>query len=155
MRAEKKIARLLRQKGKTLAIAESCSGGLLSHRLTNIPGSSQYFLGAVVAYSNQAKIKLLKIPSRLIATYGVVSNHVACAMAQGVRKLFDSDFGVSITGIAGPSGGTKDKPVGLTCIAVSCQTSTASVKSVFTGTRLSVKSQAAAKALKLLLNALS
>jgi len=107
MLPEKKISQLLRKKNKTVALAESCSGGLLSHRITNIPGSSEYFIGSVVTYSNKAKVNLLKIASKLIAQHGAVSNQVAKRMAEGVRKLFRADFGVSITGIAGPGGGLK------------------------------------------------
>jgi len=155
MLPEKKISQLLRKKNKTVALAESCSGGLLSHRITNIPGSSEYFIGSMVTYSNKAKVNLLKIAPKLIAQHGAVSSQVARRMAKGVRKLFRADFGVSITGIAGPGGGTKTKPVGLTYIAVNSRTKTICVKSIFKGTRLSIKSQAAAKAFELLLNALS
>jgi len=151
MLPEKRISALLRKKNKTVALAESCSGGLLSHRITNIPGSSEYFIGSVVAYSNKAKVNLLKITPKLIAQHGAVSNQIAKQMAKGVRRLFQTDFGVSITGIAGPGGGTKTKPVGLTYIAVNSRAKTICVKSIFKGTRLSIKSQAASKALELLL----
>jgi len=151
MRVQQKISQILREKKMTLAIAESCSGGLLSHRITNVPGSSEYFLGSVVTYANTAKAKLLNIPLTLISKHGAVSPQIARRMAEGVRKLFHADLGISITGIAGPGGGTKSKPVGLTYIAVNSRAKTICVKSIFKGTRLSIKSQAAAKALALLL----
>ena len=111
MLLEKKAAALLLKQRKTLAIAESCTGGLLCHRLTNIPGSSNFLKVGLVTYSNTSKIKLLKVPSPLIKKHGAVSSAAAQRMAQGVRKLFNTDFGVAITGIAGPTGETKEKPV--------------------------------------------
>lgn len=151
MKIEEKTAILLMKLKKTLAIAESCSGGLLTHRLTNISGSSQFLKVGIIAYSNEAKIKLLKVPSSLIQKYGAVSPETACAMAQGVRLGFKTDFGVSITGIAGPTGGTKTKPVGLTYIAASSKEKVECLEWHFKGTRLQVKESAATKAIDLLL----
>lgn len=112
------VGRLLRERGLTLAVAESCSGGLVAHRLTNIPGSSRYFDRGVVAYSNRAKTEVLGVPADLVAARGAVSPEVARAMAEGARRLAGSDFGIGITGIAGPDGGTAEKPVGLTYVGL-------------------------------------
>jgi nicotinamide-nucleotide amidase len=98
-------------------VAESCSGGLLAERISAVPGASAYFRGGVVAYANAAKIALLDVPAALLESHGAVSEPVARAMAQGVRKRFDADFGVATTGISGPTGGTPDKPVGLVFVA--------------------------------------
>ena len=115
---EQVVARLLCDRGLTLAVAESCSGGLVAHRLTNVPGSSRYFDRGVVAYSNRAKTEALGVPADLVAARGAVSPEVARAMAEGVRAVAGTDFGVGITGIAGPDGGTAEKPVGLTYIGL-------------------------------------
>ncbi|MDP8213228.1 MAG: CinA family protein [Candidatus Zapsychrus exili] len=119
MKIEEKVAKLLIQAKKTISIAESCTGGLLSSRLTDIPGSSQFLKLGLVVYSNEAKIKLLKIPKETIAKYGTVDENIAIKMAEQVRKLFKTDFGIGITGIAGPTGATKTKPIGLVYIAIS------------------------------------
>ncbi|MFQ5656194.1 MAG: competence/damage-inducible protein A [Candidatus Methylomirabilales bacterium] len=117
-RLEEAVGQLLRLREKTVAVAESCTGGLLAHRITNIPGSSDYFERGIVSYSNRAKEDLLQVPSSLIACHGAVSPEVAVAMAAGVRRLVGTDLGVGVTGIAGPGGGTEAKPVGLTYIAL-------------------------------------
>lgn len=109
---------LLSEKELTIACAESCTGGNIAHRITEIPGSSAYFLGSVVSYSNDVKADVLKVPRRDISTYGAVSRQVAEAMAKGVSKLMRSDCAIATTGIAGPDGGTKYKPVGTVWIAV-------------------------------------
>src|SRR3989304_1406390 len=113
------IGRLFRKRGWRLSIAESCTGGLIGHRITNVPGSSDYFDGGVITYSNDAKIELLKVPEETIATYGAVSRQTAVAMAEGIRKLRGIEVGIGVTGIAGPAGGTEAKPVGLVYIALS------------------------------------
>ncbi|MCA9407739.1 MAG: CinA family protein [Candidatus Omnitrophica bacterium] len=151
MRLEEKVIQYLKNSHQSLSIAESCTGGLLGHRVTNIPGSSVVFKGGIVAYSNAAKTKLLKVPDALITKKGAVSNDVACQMALGVRSLFKTDFGVGITGIAGPEGGTLKKPLGLTYIAVNAKKELICLKCIFPGNRLQVKTQAAAQALRLLL----
>jgi nicotinamide-nucleotide amidase len=110
---DEQVAALL--KGHRLGLAESCSGGLLAARITNIPGASAYLAGSVVAYSNQAKIELLGVDPELIEEHGAVSPEVAEAMARGALERFDADVAVSVTGIAGPDGGTKEKPVGYVC----------------------------------------
>ncbi len=151
MLLEKKIANLLIQKNKTLSIAESCTGGLLTHRLTNVPGSSQFFRLGVIAYSYDSKVKVLNVPSSLIKQFGAVSRPAAQAMSQSVRKILRSDIGIGITGIAGPAGGTKIKPVGLVFIAMSSSAYTFCQEYYFKGTRLQIKQQAATQALKLFL----
>ena len=110
--------RELRRQGKSVAVAESCSGGLICHRLTNISGSSDYFQGGVVTYSNRAKMDLLGVAAATLEQQGAVSPETAAAMALGVQKLFHADFGLAVTGIAGPTGGTPEKPVGLVCAAL-------------------------------------
>ncbi|WP_101947607.1 competence/damage-inducible protein A [Mycobacterium sp. 3519A] len=115
-RVDDQIAQLL--SGRRIATAESCTGGLLSARLTDLPGSSAYVAGAVVAYANDAKTELLGVPADLIATHGAVSEPVAEAMADGALRRFGADTAVAITGIAGPGGGTEDKPVGTVCFTV-------------------------------------
>ena len=151
MSLEEKVALKLIDKNKTLCVAESCSGGLLSHRLTNIPGSSRFLKCTVIAYSNDAKEKILKIPQDLMKKYGAVSEEVAVKMAQNIRKLFQTDFGISITGIAGPTGATKSKPIGLVFVALSTPEETLCLKCQFKGTRESIKSQSTTQALELLL----
>jgi len=144
------VGGLLRKSNKTLAVAESCSGGLIGHRLTNVPGSSAYFREGVIAYSNAAKIDLLFVSSELIETHGAVSLQTAKAMAHGVRRRARADFGLSVTGIAGPSGGTSDKPVGLVFIALAWRGGTEVQKNLFPGTRDRIKIQSAQKALDIL-----
>jgi nicotinamide-nucleotide amidase len=136
---EQACGKLLREKRLTIATAESCSGGLLSHRLTNIPGSSAYFYRGYVVYSNQAKIDTVGVPSSLIAEYGAVSEEVARALAEGVREKSHTDIGIGITGIAGPSGGSKQKPVGLVYIGISNFQHTQVKKHLFSGDREVIK----------------
>lgn len=113
------VASILTENKLTISVAESCTGGLLSKRLTDIPGSSAYFKMGIIVYSNKAKIKKLNVPKEMLKRYGAVSKQVAIAMADGVRKVARTDIGISITGIAGPAGATKTKPVGLVYIALS------------------------------------
>ncbi|HOI44195.1 MAG TPA: competence/damage-inducible protein A [Candidatus Aminicenantes bacterium] len=147
---EEVVAGLLRKKNKTLACAESCTGGLLSHRLTNVPGSSDYFLEGIVAYGNRAKNRRLGVPARLIAARGAVSAAVGRAMALGVREKTGSDFGLSITGIAGPAGGTPSKPVGLVYTALAWEGGVKIEENLFWGGRAQVKYQSSQKALDML-----
>lgn len=144
------VGGLLLEKGLTLACAESCTGGLLGHRLTNIPGSSSYFLESAVVYANRAKTKRLGVPAPLIEKLGAVSAHVARAMADGIRKTAASDFGLAITGIAGPDGGTARKPVGLVYTALARAKGVMVEKSIFWGGREQVKFQSSQKALNML-----
>ena len=118
---ELRLGRLLTERGLTLAVAESCTGGLLGHRLTNVPGSSTYFLGGIVAYSYDAKERLLGVRHNTLYDHGAVSEPTALEMAQGVRRMLGSDIGLSVTGIAGPGGGLPGKPVGLTWIGLSAR----------------------------------
>lgn len=112
------VGSLLRERRRTLAIAESCTGGMIAERVTAVAGASEYFLGGVVAYSNEAKRKLLDVPAELLLRHGAVSEEVALAMADGVRARFGSDLAVATTGISGPGGGVADKPVGTVCVAL-------------------------------------
>jgi nicotinamide-nucleotide amidase len=114
----KAVVRLLTKKKSTLALAESCTGGFIANEITNVPGASKIFLGGVVSYSNQAKQKFLGVRAKTLARHGAVSRDVAAEMAAGARKCFGADFAIAVTGIAGPSGGTKNKPTGTVFIAV-------------------------------------
>jgi nicotinamide-nucleotide amidase len=154
-RLEEVVGKLLRAKKKTLACAESCSGGLLSHRLTNVPGSSEYILAGIVAYGNRAKEDLLAVPPDLLKTYGAVSAEVGRAMAQGARRAAASDFGLATTGIAGPGGGTPEKPVGLVYAALAWDNGTDVVRNRFLGSRAHIKFQSSQKALDMLRRYLS
>ena len=147
---ESVVGELLRQQRLTLVIAESCTGGLIGHRLSNVPGSSEYFLGDVVAYSYEAKERLLGVPHDLIVREGVVSEAVALAMARGVRRRLDADLALGVTGIAGPGGGTPTKPVGLVYIALVTPQGERVVRYVWPGDRLANKQQSAEAALALL-----
>jgi nicotinamide-nucleotide amidase len=122
------IVRLLRDSGQTVAVAESCTGGLVAHKLTNVPGASAVFNAGVVSYSNQAKIGFLGVPQEILVTNGAVSEVVAGLMAEGIRARTDSTFGLGITGIAGPSGGTPEKPVGTVFIGLSTASRTVVAK---------------------------
>jgi len=113
---EQVVGKLLLDKKKTISVAESCTGGLIGKRFTNVPGSSQWFEGGVITYSNQAKMELLNVPKDFLEKYGAVSEQVAILMAEGIRRISKTDYGLSSTGIAGPTGGTSEKPVGLAFI---------------------------------------
>ena len=143
---------LLKNK-RTISTAESCTGGLLSFMLTKLPGSSKYFLLGVVSYSNAAKKSMLRIPTKVISKNGAVSKEVATLMAKNVRRIARTDIGVGITGIAGPSGGLTQKPVGTVFIAVSAKNKSICKKFVFKGNRAAIRKQAALKALQLLKSA--
>ena len=151
MSIEQKIKQWLVRKGKSLAVAESCSGGLLAHRITNVPGSSDFFKLGLITYCNEAKIKFLKISPKILRSQGAVSTPVAKKMAESVRRIARTDYGIGITGIAGPAGGSDAKPVGLTFIAVSTPSSTTVKEFNFKGNRLSIKTQASTQALKMLM----
>jgi len=144
---EEVVGRLLRLHKQTLATAESCTGGFLGHRLTNISGSSYYFLQSMVVYSNEAKTCHLGVSADLIEQHGAVSPQVATAMAVGIREKTRSSLGLAITGIAGPTGGTYEKPVGLVYTALAWDNGTDVVKNLFLGNRETIKFQAAQKAL--------
>jgi len=145
-----KTHKLLIKTKQTLAVAESCTGGLLSSILTNRSGSSEFFIMGAVVYSNFSKHLLLKIPVSMINKHGAVSRQVADALAQNIRKIAKTDYGIGITGIAGPTGGTVDKPVGMVYIAASGKTKTICRRFQFKGNRTSIRRQSAFTALKLL-----
>ncbi len=145
----KKLYTLLTKRNKTLFIAESCTGGLVSSLITDIPGSSDYFIGSVVAYSNDIKVRVLDVPRDLIRKKGAVSAEVAARMAEGARELFKTDISAAVTGIAGPSGGSAQKPVGLAYIAVASREKTVVKKVLFKGTRLALKKKFADAVLNL------
>jgi nicotinamide-nucleotide amidase len=147
---ESVVGTLLKGKGLTLACAESCTGGLLAHRLTNTPGSSTYFLESAVVYANRAKVRRLGVPRSLIEEHGAVSVQVARAMAGGIRRTAASDYGLAITGIAGPDGGTAHKPVGLVYVALARAAGVSVEKNIFWGGREQVKFQSSQKALDIL-----
>ena len=144
------VGKLLRKNKKTLALAESCTGGLVSHLITETPGSSGYFLGSVVSYDNAVKTAKLGLNPGMIRKKGAVSEEAAKAMAKNVKEILGSDFGIGITGIAGPGGGSRKKPVGLVYIAIASKGGTHSQKFRFFGTRTEIKSRAAQKSLDLL-----
>lgn len=148
---ELRLAQALRARGWTLALAESCTGGLIGHRLTNIAGSSDYFLGGIVAYAYEAKERLLAVRHQTLYEHGAVSRETAIEMARGARLALGADVGASVTGIAGPGGGLPDKPVGLTWIAVSTRDGERAQRYLWTGDRLANKEQSAEAALLLLL----
>jgi nicotinamide-nucleotide amidase len=125
------VGRLLRERGRTIAVAESCTGGLVAERITEVPGASDYFAGGVVAYANAAKAALLGVPEATLAEHGAVSEPVARAMAEGVRTRFAADFGVATTGISGPGGGSAEKPLGLVHVALAQEGGTHSDHFVF------------------------
>jgi len=125
------IGRFLKQQGKTLAIAESCTGGYISHLITSVPGSSEYYKGSVTAYSNDIKMNILGVKESSLKEFGAVSDQVAKEMALGVKEALQTDFAVSTTGIAGPDGGTEEKPVGTVWIAVAGENKVFATKFVF------------------------
>ena len=141
------VGQMLCAKGYTISCAESCTGGLLTSTLTDVPGSSAYVLGSVVSYSNDVKSRILHVAEETLAAHGAVSPETARAMAEGVRDLMQTDVGVGITGIAGPGGGSPEKPVGLVYIAVSTLGKTSVEKNVFSGVRAEIKRAAVNKAL--------
>ena len=147
----KKISSILKEKKFTIATAESATGGMIAHYLTNISGSSEYFDRGLVTYSNKAKIQLLGVNKKTLETYGAVSREVALEMAKGVRKKSKVGIGISTTGIAGPAGGSKDKPVGTVYIGFDSKQKTKVRKYSFVGGRLENKEQFCKAALKFLL----
>jgi nicotinamide-nucleotide amidase len=141
------VGQLLRSHHATLAVAESCTGGLIAHRLTQIPGTSDYLERAIVAYSNRAKSEILKVPQEILAQDGAVSDSVAQKMAEGVRQISQTTLGLAVTGIAGPAGGTEEKPIGTVFIALATPQGTVSQRYRFGGDRDQIKSISAHTAL--------
>jgi len=133
------VGKMLRDRGLIISVAESCTGGLIGNRLTNTPGSSSYFQGGVMVYSNEAKVELLNVSPETIEKYGAVSDQTVREMAEGVKKRMDTDMGLAVTGIAGPDGGSEDKPVGTVHIGLATENETFSGKYRFWGTRKQVK----------------
>jgi len=146
---EEEIGKILLEKKLRIATAESCTGGGLANRITNVSGSSDYFERGFVTYSVKAKKENLGVPEKIIEKFGVVSDETAAGMAEGVKKVSRTDIGIGITGIAGPTGGTKEKPVGTVCIALSGK-KTVMKTFHFKGSRTEIKNRAAEKALKML-----
>ena len=151
MNIEAEVGKTLQKRNMTLAVAESCTGGLISNRITDVSGSSKYFKMGVVAYSNKIKEEILWIPGSLIRKYGAVSRQVAIEMAEGVRAIANADIGMGVTGIAGPSGGTEKKPVGLVYIALLIGKKRIVKKFKLKGSRQEIKFQASQVALKLII----
>lgn len=149
---EQVVGKMLSDKGLTIAVAESCTGGLVAHRLTNVPGSSDYLLCGVVAYSNESKQRILGVDRGLIETYGAVSAEVAQAMSEGVRRISGADIGISATGIAGPSGGSEKKPVGLMFSGISSENRTETKKLQFVEDRIINKSRMSQAVLDIIRN---
>lgn len=150
MALEDAIGRALLERKLTLSVAESCTGGLLGHRITSVAGSSGYFLGGVIAYSDAVKVALLGVAESDLASCGAVSETVAEQMARGVRARLGADVGIAVTGVAGPGGGTPDKPVGLVFVAVADSDGSAVRRCAFSGEREAVREQGSTAALRLL-----
>ena len=148
------LGKKLLEQHKTLAFAESCTGGLASSLVTDVAGSSEYLIGSAVTYTNEAKHKLLEVQEATLTNYGAVSEQTACEMAQGVRKLFGSDFGVGITGNAGP-GGSEGKPVGLVYIAGATGKEVYCKEYLFTADRIENKLRIALTAISMVIDKLS
>ncbi len=151
---EVQAGELLARRGMTLAVAESCTGGLIGHRLTNVAGSSAYFLGGIIAYAYEAKEWLLEVRHSTLYEHGAVSEETAIEMARGARRALRADIGLSVTGIAGPGGGLPGKPVGLTWIAVSTREGDSAEKHIWDGDRHQNKTLSAEAALQFLVHML-
>ena len=150
-----KIVKLLTSKGLTVSFAESCTGGLLSSTITSISGSSKVFNMGLVTYSNNAKVKLLKVPKKTITKYGAVSYETCLSMVKNLSKISRSNISISITGVAGPNGGTKEKPVGLVYVGLKKGSKTIIKKNLFKSkNRVSIQKATVNQALKMILNIL-
>jgi PncC family amidohydrolase len=152
---EEEIGGLLKARGMNLAVAESCTGGLIGHRITNIPGSSDYYFGSVTAYAYEAKEKLLGVQHATLEKYGAVSEETVLEMARGVRQALAADIGISVSGIAGPGGGLPHKPVGTVWFGLSTPTGEWTFRYLFKGDRIQIKELSAEKALTLLMHYLT
>jgi len=155
MNQSTRLAAQLAEQGLSLATAESCTGGGLSHLLTSIPGASAFFVGGIIAYQNDIKERFLGVPKQVLQDYGAVSSQTALAMADGCRSRFGTDIAVSITGIAGPGGGSAEKPIGLVYIAVAVNQGTRATEFFFSGQREQIRDAAISAALDLILEALN
>lgn len=147
---EKAVVSLLIERGKTVSTAESCTGGMVAQRITDVVGSSETFIGGVVAYSNEVKMALCEVPNVMLETHGAVSREVAQALAEGARKRFGTDYGIGITGIAGPGGGTPEKPVGLVYLAVADDEGCLVDRADYIGSRSVIRHRASQTALNML-----
>lgn len=148
---EQRIGALLRERGRTLGVAESCTGGLIAHRLTNVAGSSEYFLGGIVAYANAIKVRLLNVSPQTLEKYGAVSRQTVMEMAQGARRALGADLALSVSGIAGPGGGSADKPVGTVWVGLATPEGVWARRFHFDGDREQNKAAFAEAALTMLL----
>jgi PncC family amidohydrolase len=146
-----RLGRALEARGLSLATAESCTGGLIGAWITAVAGSSAWYLGGVVAYANAAKVAMLGLPPEILARFGAVSPETACGMAEGARLRLGADLGVSVTGIAGPGGGSPEKPVGTVYIGLASRDGVASQGFCFEGDRAAVRRAAAREALLMVL----
>lgn len=146
---EQEVGELLLYRGLWLATAESCTGGLISHLITNVAGSSTYYLGGVTAYSNEAKVRLLGVRQETLEQHGAVSEETVLEMARGIRKAMGADIGISVSGIAGPTGGTPDKPLGTVWIGLSSPRDEYARHFLWSGDRLAVKEHSAQAAMKM------
>jgi len=149
---EELVGELLRQGGLRLAVAESCTGGLIGHRLTNIAGSSTYYMGSVTAYAYEAKVRLLGVTWETLEKHGAVSRDTVLEMARGVRHALAADIGLAVSGIAGPGGGTPEKPVGLTWIGLSAPQLQFGRQNIWNGDRIYNKEASAEASLQLLVD---
>jgi PncC family amidohydrolase len=152
MNLESSLRERMRERGFSLTTAESCTGGLLSHRITNIPGASDFFPGGLIAYSYESKANLLGVSWEILNTQGAVSEETVRAMARGARRLFGTDIGVSISGIAGPTGGTEQKPVGTTWIGLCTIEGEWARHYLWEGDRLEIKQKSSEAALQFILD---
>ena len=149
---EVEIGRLLMQRGLKLGLAESCTGGLVGHLITNVPGSSEYFMGGVISYAYEAKVSILGVSWDTLKKFGAVSNETVMEMAHGAKKIFNVDVAVSISGIAGPGGGSEDKPVGTTWVGLVANDGEWTREFHFDGDRDENKTSSADAALQMLLD---
>ncbi len=149
------IGKLLRERGLKLTVAESCTGGLLCDQITNVPGSSDYFIGGIVSYAYEAKVELLGVSWDTLKAYGAVSRETVLAMARGARRALDTDIGISVSGIAGPGGGMPEKPVGLTWVGLAAPDGEWARKFVWSGDRRANKESSVSAALQFILDYLN
>lgn len=149
---EARIGRILRERRMKIAVAESCTGGLIANRITNIQGASEYFDMGFVTYSNDSKELYLFVPEEVLAEKGAVSSEVAAAMAEGLREATEADVALSVTGVAGPGGGTPEKPVGTVYVGLAAKDGTFVQKFLFSGDRISIKEQTSEEALRVVLD---
>ena len=152
-RAAANLVALMKAAGKTCATAESCTGGLVGGALTSVPGSSEVYAGGVVSYSNEVKREVLGVPAGVLAAHGAVSSETAAAMAEGARRLLKTDLAVSLTGVAGPGGGSPEKPVGLVWMGLATAEGVRTEKALFPGDRAAVRAAAVLHALGMLTGA--